>query len=65
MKINVNGDLREITSPNLADALIELGYGDAKIATAVNENFVPATLRANTELVNNDRLEILAPMQGG
>ncbi|PIB25860.1 thiamine biosynthesis protein ThiS [Amylibacter kogurei] len=65
MKINVNGELREITSPNLADALDELGYGDAKIATAVNENFIPATLRHDTELVQNDRLEILAPMQGG
>lgn len=65
MKINVNGKAHEIISANLSDALVELGFGDAKVATAVNAEFVPATLRGSCELTQGDRLEIVAPMQGG
>ena len=65
MKIRVNGDEHEIASGTLSEALNELDFGSAKIATAVNEKFVPATLRATCELAEGDRLEILAPMQGG
>lgn len=65
MKIVVNGETREIGSSSLADALGELGYGDAKVATAVNEDFVPAALRASHALTEGDRIEIVAPRQGG
>lgn len=65
MKINVNGDQAEIGGATLADALGELGFGEAKVATAVNEAFVAAPDRAATKLSDGDRVEILAPMQGG
>ncbi len=65
MKINVNGESQSVSAVTLADALIELGFGDAKVATAVNEDFVPAGLRAAHILNEGDRLEVLAPMQGG
>ncbi|KAB7613796.1 sulfur carrier protein ThiS [Amylibacter sp. SFDW26] len=65
MKINVNGESQNVTAATLAEALIELGFGDAKVATAVNEGFVPAGLRAGHVLNEGDRLEVLAPMQGG
>lgn len=65
MKINVNGNLQELASATLSDALAELGYVDAKIATAVNETFIPVSQRNAYELTQGDRLEILAPMQGG
>lgn len=65
MRIIVNGDTREVAAPVLAEALSELGYAGAIIATAVNEAFVPAGARAQTILADGDRLEILAPMQGG
>ena len=51
--------------PRLADALDELGFGGATVATAVNGSFVPAPSRAATELAEGDRLEVLAPRQGG
>ena len=54
-----------LAAPVLAEALAELGYAGAVVATAVNEAFVPAAVRAQTVLVDGDRLEILAPMQGG
>jgi sulfur carrier protein len=65
MKIMVNGEPREITATKLDDALAELGYADARVATAVNESFVPAAARAGRSLADGDRLEILAPRQGG
>ena len=65
MKIDVNGEARELTGPTLADALTELGWAEARVATAVNGDFVPKVARAETALKDGDRLEVLAPMQGG
>ncbi|MDB6180296.1 sulfur carrier protein ThiS [Paracoccus fistulariae] len=65
MKITVNGEPKEIAASALADALAELGYAGARIATAVNETFVPAASRGDTILTEGDRIEVLAPMQGG
>lgn len=65
MKITVNGTAREVRATALPDLLDELGYGDAKVATAVNEAFVPAAARAGVSLGEGDRLEVVAPRQGG
>lgn len=65
MKINVNGERHEVSATALDAVLDELGYGGAKVATAVNETFVPAVARAQTDLAEGDRLEIVAPRQGG
>jgi sulfur carrier protein len=64
MQITVNGTATEVQAQTLADVLDELGYGDAKVATAVNESFVPATAR-DAPLSPGDRIEIVAPRQGG
>lgn len=65
MKVLVNGDWRDTGAVELATALLELGYGEAVVATAVNGEFVPAGARADARLVEGDRIEVLAPMQGG
>ncbi|MAU52974.1 MAG: thiamine biosynthesis protein ThiS [Roseovarius sp.] len=65
MKITVNGTPRETGAATLAALLEELGHGGAKVATAVNEGFVPAAQRAATPLRDGDRVEIVAPRQGG
>jgi sulfur carrier protein len=65
MKIVVNGEAQNIEAATLSEALDVLGYKDAKVATAVNEDFVPATLRAGVALHEGDRIEIVAPRQGG
>lgn len=65
MKIAVNGEPTELSARTLAEALEELGYGDGKVATALNETFVPAPSRAAVTLNEGDRLEIVAPRQGG
>jgi sulfur carrier protein len=65
MKIVLNGEPREVRAPSLREALDELGFGGAAVATAVNGRFVPAPSRAATPLVEGDRVEVLAPRQGG
>lgn len=65
MKLIVNGEAQEVAAATLAEALDVLGYGEAKVATAVNEDFVPAGLRAGHALNDGDRIEIVAPRQGG
>ena len=65
MRILVNGASREIRAADLTGALEELGYGGAVVATAVNGEFVPIAQRQAARLADGDRLEVLAPMQGG
>ena len=65
MKITVNGNPHDIASQNLADLLIELGYGGTVVATAINQSFVPVSRRAQQNLAAGDQIEIIAPMQGG
>ncbi len=65
MKIVLNGEPREVGAGVLAEALAELGFGGETVATAVNGAFVPAGARGATRLAEGDRLEVLAPRQGG
>jgi sulfur carrier protein len=65
MKLIVNGTEHELAASDLAAALQALDYGDAIVATAVNGTFVPAASRAAKPLAEGDRIEIVAPRQGG
>jgi sulfur carrier protein len=65
MRILVNGAWRETASAQLSALLEELGYGGSIVTTAVNGEFVAAVVRSGTHLSDGDRVEVLAPMQGG
>ncbi|MGR3759884.1 sulfur carrier protein ThiS [Roseobacteraceae bacterium NS-SX3] len=65
MQITVNAQPHEIKSKTLDEALSELGFASPAVATALNGAFVPRGRRAETPLAEGDRLEVLAPMQGG
>ena len=65
MRLSVNGVPQEIGAVSLSGALDELGFRDSVVATAVNEDFVPSIARSATRLHEGDRIEIIAPMQGG
>ncbi|MEN3793405.1 sulfur carrier protein ThiS [Fulvimarina sp. MAC3] len=65
MKIVLNGEPVEIHAETLDRALEELGYENAVVATAINNEFVPAPMRAETPISEDDRIEIIAPMKGG
>lgn len=65
MRIILNGAPRDVSATLLPDILNELGLSEAHVATAVNEDFVAAPNRASVSLSEGDRLEVVAPMQGG
>lgn len=64
MKIVVNAEPREVAAATLSELLMECGFS-GRVATAVNEEFISARLREQHILHDGDRVEILAPMQGG
>jgi sulfur carrier protein len=65
LEVVVNGERARTRSSTLAELLAELGYGDAKVATARNGDFVPMRKRATEKLSGGDSIEIVAPRQGG
>ena len=65
MRLIVNGEPQEVPAATLAEALQSLDFGEAKVATALNGEFVPARARSSTPVNDGDRIEILAPRQGG
>ena len=65
MRIFLNDEVHDIDAGTLAAALEAMGFGGRKIATAVNGRFVAAPARPGTRLVDGDRIEVVAPMQGG
>ena len=65
MRLIVNGAEQEVAAETLAAALEALDYAGAVVATALNGEFVPARARAERRLSDGDRIEILAPRQGG
>jgi len=65
MRIIHNGEPREVAAATLAAVLAELDYEGAHVATALNGEFVPAKERAATPVREGDRVEVVAPRQGG
>ena len=66
MNIRLNGAEAETGAKTLAELCDFLGYNvDAKIATAVNGEFMAKDKRSNYQLTKGDEVEIVAPRQGG
>ena len=65
MKIFLNGMQTQVDHTELEAVLVQLGYQDLTIATAINGDFVPLSQRKHTQINEGDKLEVLAPMQGG
>ena len=64
MILLINDKPTETYASNLAGLVVELEIEGA-FALALNENFIPKSQYADTLLNENDRIEIVAPMQGG
>lgn len=65
MVVIVNGREIETDARMLADLVAEQAPGGARIATALNGQFIAAARRAETPIVPGDRIEIVSPRQGG
>jgi sulfur carrier protein len=64
-RIVVNGEATETSAATLAELVAELGFADGSVATALNGEFVPKAARSTTQLSRDDKVEIVAPRQGG
>ncbi|QND44815.1 sulfur carrier protein ThiS (plasmid) [Rhizobium lusitanum] len=65
MRLIVNGEPQTIPVTTLSELLITLDYEGDWLATAVNGELVHREDRSDHALNDNDRIEILTPMQGG
>jgi len=66
MKIILNGQpLTLDDSVSITDLLIDQGYDGKVVAVAINNNFVPKSSYPEQKIQDNDRVEVVAPMQGG
>lgn len=65
MMIFVNGEKITETFSTLYDVCCAMTPDSESVATAVNGDFVPKTLRKTTVLSDGDHIEIIAPLEGG
>jgi sulfur carrier protein len=63
--IILNGEPVETGARTLAELVVEQGFAETSVATAVNGDFVPRQARAARLLAGGDKVEIVAPRQGG
>ncbi len=63
--IAVNGEATKTSAATLAELVAELGFAEGSVATALNGDFVPRAARAATKLSSDDKVEVVAPRQGG
>ncbi|RWX14182.1 sulfur carrier protein ThiS [Rhizobium hidalgonense] len=65
MQLIINGEAQTIAAATLSQLLTALDYEGDWLATAVNGELVHREDREEHMLNDNDRIEILTPMQGG
>ena len=67
MKLQINGEARDFTSPplSLISLIEQLGMKKDRVAIELNRNIVPRELWAETPLGEGDRLEIVHFVGGG
>jgi sulfur carrier protein len=65
IEITINGEASDTRAATLAELVADLGYGEGQVATALNGDFVARAARAETRLAPGDKIEIVAPRQGG
>ncbi|MBD3677939.1 MAG: sulfur carrier protein ThiS [Rhodobacteraceae bacterium] len=65
MEVELNGVRVNTAARTLAALLDEQRFEAKTVATAINGDFVPLSLREASRLTEGDKIEVLAPMQGG
>ena len=65
MRIEVNGEPREIAAGTILDLVETLGLNPKKVAVERNLEIVPRSLHGETALADGDRVEIVQLVGGG
>lgn len=62
----MNGEPKEFTENHTVSSLLQAeGYNGKLVAVAINGVFVSKKHYADTTIKDGDKIEIVAPMQGG
>ena len=66
MHLMINGQARDLAgTPTITDVLAQMGHARGTVSVAINETFVPRSLYDEATLDEGDRVDIVAPQQGG
>lgn len=66
IQVSHNGNAETLPAlTHLAGAIDHWGYGDKKIAAAINGDFIPRDQYASTTLNQGDNIDIVRPVGGG
>ena len=65
MRIQVNGDERQVAATTVLALVQELGFDVRKVAVERNLAIVPKSLHAETRLEDGDRIELVQFVGGG
>lgn len=65
MRIEVNGEPREVEAGTILDLVETLGLNPKKVAVERNLEIVPRSLHGETALAAGDRIEIVQLVGGG
>jgi sulfur carrier protein len=66
INISVNNESKQIaTNTSLSDAITQWGFGETKIAVAINGDFVPRSTYAEKIILVGDKIDIVKPVGGG
>jgi len=66
IKVSVNGKIEEVNANlNVQQFIQELGYREKGFALAINTIFIAIHTYENTIIKEGDKIDILAPVQGG
>lgn len=66
ISISLNNEKKTVEKDILlSDALLTWGYGEGKIAVAINQEFIPRSNYNQTVLSDGDQIDIVKPVGGG
>ena len=65
MRIQVNGEPREVAATTVLALVEELGLDVRKVAVERNLEIVPRSLHATTAIADGDRIEVVQFVGGG
>jgi sulfur carrier protein len=66
INISLNNEPKQLAdSTPLSDALTQWGFGEIKIAVAINGEFVPRSTYKDRLLEADDQIDIVKPVGGG
>lgn len=65
LRVQVNGEPREVAAVTILDLVQELALDPRKVAVERNLEIVPRSLHATTVLAEGDRIELVVFVGGG